>query len=299
MSPSFEQATATAVNASSERKKGGAFIALQHLLPQHLLSRLVGTLAASESAMIRDGFIRFFLNRYDIDLGEAERSNAGDYKSFNDFFTRALKPGARTIDSAADSIVCPADGSISQIGRIDAGRIFQAKGFDFTTQELLGGDAQRAAPFANGRFVTVYLSPRDYHRVHMPFAGTLKEMVYVPGDLFSVNDHTANSVDRLFARNERVVALFDTEKGPMAVVMVGAMIVASIATAWAGVVTPPRRELTVTPYDDAAINLAKGAEMGRFLLGSTAIVLLPDGAMEWSETLQAGDSVRMGQRISC
>ncbi|OYT97209.1 MAG: phosphatidylserine decarboxylase, partial [Pseudomonas sp. PGPPP3] len=199
------------------------------------------------------------------------------------------------------AILCPADGAVSQLGPIEHGRIFQAKGHSFSVLELLGGDNERAAAFMGGEFATIYLSPKDYHRVHMPLAGTLREMVYVPGRLFSVNQTTAENVPELFARNERVVCLFDTERGPMAVVLVGAMIVASVETVWAGLVTPPKRELKTTRYDEAArapISLEKGAELGRFKLGSTAIVLFGPEQVKWAAELAAGTPVRMGQRMS-
>ncbi|RZI70047.1 MAG: phosphatidylserine decarboxylase, partial [Pseudomonas sp.] len=213
----------------------------------------------------------------------------------------ALKPGARPLDSTPGAILSPADGAVSQLGPIEHGRIFQAKGHSYSVLELLGGDARLSAPFMGGEFATVYLSPKDYHRVHMPLAGTLREMVYVPGRLFSVNQTTAENVPELFARNERVVCLFDTERGPMAVVLVGAMIVASIETVWAGLVTPPKRELKTFRYDEAArapIHLEKGAELGRFKLGSTAIVLFGPNQVKWSELLAAGSPVQMGQGLA-
>jgi phosphatidylserine decarboxylase len=196
--------------------------------------------------------------------------------------------------------LCPADGAISQLGLIEHGRLFQAKGHDFSLTALLGGDAELAAPFMGGQFATVYLSPKDYHRVHMPITGTLREMIYIPGRLFSVNQTTAENVPGLFARNERVACIFDTERGPMAVVLVGAMIVASIETVWAGLVTPPKRELKSVRYDAAArgpVVLEKGAEMGRFKLGSTAIVLFGPEQVQWAEHLAAGTAVRMGQQM--
>src|SRR5690606_24991155 len=214
------------------------FIVFQYLVPQHLLSRLVGKIAASELPWIKNPFIDWFSRRYQVDMSEAADPEPRNYPSFNAFFTRALKAGARPLDSDPDSIVSPADGAISQLGAIEAGRIFQAKGQTYTTAELLG-DTDMAALFDGGVFATVYLSPRDYHRVHMPVSGRLLRTLYVPGDLFSVNQTTAENVPRLFARNERLVCLFDTECGPMAVVLVGAMIVAGIDTVWAGQVAPP------------------------------------------------------------
>lgn len=273
------------------------FILFQYLLPHHLLSRLAGGLANCSWSWVKNPFITWFVKRYQVDMSQALEENPTSYSSFNDFFTRALKPDARPLDQTDGGILCPADGAISQLGKIEHGRIFQAKGHSFSVQELLGGNAELAAPFQGGEFATVYLSPRDYHRVHMPLGGTLKEMIYVPGKLFSVNQTTAENVPELFARNERVVCLFDTEAGPMALVLVGAMIVASVETVWAGLVAPPSRELRSTAYGQAAPSLEKGDEMGRFKLGSTAIVLFGPEAMHWSEALKAGDSVQMGQLL--
>ncbi len=276
------------------------FILSQYLLPHHLLSRLAGCIAECRIGWLKNSFTRWFAQRYQVNMSEALVENLEAYEHFNAFFTRALKDGARPLDATPGAVLCPADGAISQLGAIDSGRIFQAKGHSFSLLALLGGDAERAAPFMGGQFATVYLSPRDYHRVHMPLTGTLREMVYVPGRLFSVNQSTAENVPELFARNERVVCLFDTERGPMAVVLVGAMIVASIETVWAGLVTPPRRALKTTRYDAAAraaITLEKGAELGRFKLGSTAIVLFGPQQVRWAEQLAAGSSVRMGERL--
>lgn len=270
---------------------------LQYLVPQHLLSRLVGWLAASEEALIKKTFISHFVRRFDIDMREAIIEDPLAYKSFNDFFTRQLKADARPLLANRNSIGCPADGAISQIGDIHKEAIFQAKGHYFNLVELLGGDRERAEPFIGGKFATIYLSPRDYHRVHMPYRGTLREMVHVPGQLFSVNTRTAENVPGLFARNERVVAIFDTELGPMAVILVGAMIVASIETVWAGQVTPHRRQVRTTRYDASSrqpIVIEQGAEVGRFKLGSTAIVLLPKDTVEWDAAFQEGVATRMG-----
>ena len=274
------------------------FIVFQYVVPQHGLSRLVGWLADSELPWIKGPFIRWFKQRYNVDMNEAAEPDADNYSSFNAFFTRELRPGARPLDGAADALVCPTDGVVSQAGRIEAGRILQAKGQWFSAQELLGGDAELAAQFDSGDFATLYLSPRDYHRVHMPFAGTLRQMIYVPGDLFSVNQITAENVPRLFARNERLVCVFDTEFGPAAVVLVGAMIVAGIETVWAGQVTPLPRRVTSTRYDrHDVIALAKGAEMGRFKLGSTVVVLTGRDVVRWSEKLVPGALLHMGERI--
>lgn len=271
----------------------------QYPIPQHLVSRLMGLVANSENPAIRDPFTRWFANRYGVDMNEAANPDLASYRTFNEFFTRPLKPGARPVDRDARSIVSPADGAISELGPISDDAILQAKGFSYSATTLLGGDPARAAAFRDGQFITVYLSPKDYHRVHMPLAGTLREMIYVPGRLFSVNTRTANGVPGLFARNERVVCIFDTVAGPMAVVLVGAIIVAGIATVWSGTVTPPHRRLEATTFTSGVkpVALDKGAEMGRFLVGSTAIVLLPKGTVQWDAELKAGTPLRMGQRI--
>ena len=276
------------------------FILSQYLLPHHLLSRLIGCVAQCRISWIKNPLIKWFAKQYQVDMSQAQVEDLSAFEHFNAFFTRALKPGARPLDQTPGAVLCPADGAISQLGPIESGRVFQAKGHSFSVIELLGGDAERAAPFMGGQFATVYLSPKDYHRVHMPLAGTLTEMVYVPGRLFSVNQTTAENVPELFARNERVVCLFETERGPMAVVLVGAMIVASVETVWAGLVTPPKRELKTTRYDEAArapISLEKGAELGRFKLGSTAIVLFGPDQVQWAADLAAGSVVQMGQML--
>jgi len=278
--------------------KSRVFALLQYLVPQHLLSRLVGLLAASRIGWIKNGFIGLFLRLYDIRMEEAKEEDPRAYPSFNAFFTRALKADVRPVDPDPNRIVCPADGSISQLGRIDYGRLLQAKGHSYSLTSLLGGDQDRARPFLNGRFATVYLSPSDYHRVHMPLDGRLLEMIYVPGDLFSVNDATVGEVPNLFARNERLVAIFDTAAGPMAMVLVGAMIVAGIETVWAGQVSPKRRVIEHTSYlpqPNSPIVLAKGEEMGRFKLGSTVILLFGDRAMEWLDSYQSGSPTRLGE----
>ena len=275
------------------------FVLLQYLLPQHLISRLIGRLAESSQPWLREILIRQFVRAYDVDLSEAERENPDSYASFNDFFTRALKPAARPLADAEDAIVCPADGCVSQIGRLRADRLLQAKGREYSVLELIGGDVELAQSFHHGHFATIYLSPRDYHRVHMPLAGTLRRMIHIPGDLFSVNAATAREVPQLFARNERLVCLFDTACGPMAVILVGAMIVAGIETVWSGLVTPRGRRVQTFFYADPVtpVQLAHGAQMGRFRLGSTVIVLLPDTIRGWHEDLAAGRQVRMGESL--
>lgn len=273
------------------------FIWFQHLAPQHLLSRLSGRMAASERAWIRDRLIRRFVAAYDVDLGDAARG-IGDFASFNDFFTRELKPGARPLADADRFILSPADGVVSQLGTITGGRIFQAKGRDFSAAEILGHGSGIAARFEGGAFITIYLSPRDYHRVHMPAAGRLLSSAYVPGDLFSVNQQTAEGVDRLFARNERLACLFDGPDGAFASIMVGAMIVAGIETVWphrfAGhAKAPVHEEFKDTPHEFAA-----GDEMGRFYLGSTVVLLFEPGRIAWRPQLKPGDRVRMGEAIA-
>ncbi|RDH42496.1 archaetidylserine decarboxylase [Zooshikella ganghwensis] len=277
------------------------FVALQRLCPQHLLSRAAYWVAESPSQRFNQAFIKWFIKKYDVNMSEAEHPDPKDYVHFNDFFTRALKEGARPIAEDPAHLVSPADGKISQMGDIEHGQVFQAKGHHFSLCELIGGDFELAQQFNNGHFATIYLSPRDYHRVHMPFAGELEQMIYVPGHLFSVNDATTEALPNLFSRNERVVCVFKTDFGPMIVVLVGAMIVASIETVWTGLVTPPRRRLQRRSYTQEAnqpIKLAKGAELGRFKLGSTAIVLLPEQAAQWLPELSAGCPVTMGEAIA-
>lgn len=279
--------------------KDDLFIALQRLLPQHLISRAAGWLAQSKTPFIKNTFIKWFVQHYQVDMTQAQEENPLAYAHFNAFFTRSLKAGMRPICAGEEAIACPADGAVSQLGRIENGRIFQAKGQSYSVLELLGGDVSSANMFAAGEFATIYLSPRDYHRVHMPFSGKLISMTHVPGDLFSVNTVTAAEVPRLFARNERVVCHFQTTAGPMVVVLVGAMIVASIETTWAGLVTPLKRRIRTTDYSPTrpAIALQKGEEMGRFLLGSTAIVLFPKDTVRWEAELGANSTVRMGQKM--
>lgn len=281
-----------AVLTLASRLKKQIFIKAQSVIPQHQLSRVVGKVAASENPFIKNVVISAFKAQYGIDMSIAEQSNALEFKSFNDFFTRSLKQGIRQVDLAADRIVSPADGAISQIGQIEDGEIFQAKGQSFTTENLIA-DPQLAAPFKNGQFATVYLSPKDYHRVHMPFSGTLTETLYVPGELFSVNQTTAENIPGLFARNERMVCLFDTDLGRMAVVLVGAMIVAGIETVATGKVKPTGR-LEVNHHD---LFLEKGAELGRFYLGSTAIILFEENKMQWDDAFKANSAVEMGQAL--
>jgi len=276
----------------TSRLKKDLFIKAQSLVPQHQLSRVVGKLAESENLLVKTAVIQAFKSKYGIDLSIAQQADALKYKSFNEFFTRALKDGVRVVDNAQDSIVSPADGAISQIGSIDDGEVFQAKGQSFSVEKLIG-DPQLAQPFKHGQFATVYLSPRDYHRVHMPLTGRLTETLYIPGELFSVNQVTAENIPGLFARNERMVCLFDTELGRMAVVLVGAMIVAGIETVVTGKVKPTGR-LELNHHD---VVLEKGDELGRFYLGSTAIVLFEKDKMAWESQFKANSVVVMGEKL--
>lgn len=274
------------------------FVLSQYPLPHHPLSRLMGRFTQCRSPAFKNLFIRSIIKAYGVNMDEALESDPAAYGCFNEFFTRALKPGARPIAEGPGVLACPADGFMSQSGPITGGRIIQAKGKDYGAVELLGGDAERAAPFQGGSFATIYLSPRDYHRLHMPLAGTLREMVHVPGRLFSVNDATARGVPNLFARNERVAAIFDTEAGPMALILVGAIFVASIETVWHGVVTPPAgKSVRAWDYRDKPVHLERGAEMGRFNMGSTIVVLFGENAVEWKDRLEPGLIMRMGEPL--
>ncbi len=272
----------------------------QYLLPQHALSRLVHYVTRSENRGFKRWLIHAFARRFHIDMSAAVNPDLDAYSSFNAFFTRALREDARPLADAG--AICPVDGSVSQRGDIHAGRIFQAKGRSFSTLELLGGDAELAGRFEDGSFTTLYLSPRDYHRIHMPLDGRLRSMVHIPGRLFSVNPAATRAIPRLFARNERVAAIFDTAAGPMALILVGALFVASIETVWAGEVTPPRaRRVLRRDYPDAdadAVTLVRGAEMGRFNMGSTVIVLFARDAAEWAAEIEPGAPVRMGQALA-
>ena len=273
---------------------------VQGLLPQHLLTRLVHWLMRVETAWVKNTLIRTIGTLAGINFEEAADPDPRNYKHFNAFFTRELKPGARPLDTDPNALLSPCDGHISEWGAIKADRIYQAKGHDYTLQALLADDPACSA-LANGTFWTIYLSPRDYHRVHMPVAGDLLRMSYVPGDLYSVAPYTVRQVPGLFARNERVVSVFDTALGPVALVLVGAMLVGSMSTVWAGMITPAkRRELTRSDYAPGQVSLARGAEMGRFNMGSTIVMALPPGALLSSQQdlPGAGEAVRMGQRLA-
>ena len=269
---------------------------LQYALPHRFLSRLVYWGTRWTFAPWKNWLIATIVRNYDVDLAEAAQPDALAYQHFNAFFTRKLKPGARQADADPAALLSPADGRISQAGRIVEGRIFQAKGQDYTAAELLGDEAA-AAPYRNGRFVTVYLSPRDYHRVHMPLAGTLRETVHVPGRIFSVAPFAVEAIPRLFARNERLVCHFDSPRGPFAVVMVGAILVSSVATVWDGLVIPPYAPaIRRKSFAGQNITLERFAEMARFNMGSTVIVLLPEGVAEL-DALAPQQAVKVGQRL--
>ncbi|MCL2657173.1 MAG: archaetidylserine decarboxylase [Betaproteobacteria bacterium] len=273
------------------------FVFFQHILPKRALTVLAGHVAAARAGSLTQALIRRFITRYGVDMSEAAQPDISAYPSFNDFFTRELKPGARPL--AAADLLCPVDGAISQFGPIERDQIFQAKGHRYTTSALVGGDAELAARFENGHFATLYLSPCDYHRIHMPTRGRLVRMIHVPGELFSVNPATARGVPGLFARNERVVCVFESATGPFVLALVGATIVGSMATVWHGVVNPPRpgrpREWR---YQDQEIVLARGVEMGRFLLGSTVVMLFPPGPLRFSPQWALGRAVRMGEAMA-
>jgi len=278
--------------------KDSLFVMLQYVIPQHALSRLVGWFASTEIGFIKDTFITKFAKKYQVNMDEALVEDLSSFASFNDFFTRELKDGARPIAEGEGVLVSPADGAVSQLGKIELGKVFQAKGRDFSVTTLLGGDSERAATFLNGEFATIYLSPKDYHRVHMPCAGKLLETVYVPGDLFSVNPTTAQGVDGLFARNERLVCMFETEYGPMAMVLVGAMIVAGIETVWSGQVCPLPKKAQVQDYTQSEVRLEKGQEMGRFKLGSTVVLCFPEDSVKFLEEIKAESPLMMGQALA-
>ena len=268
----------------------------QYLLPKQALTALAGKFAGAEAGSLTTGFIRWFAGRYGVDMNEAAEPDITTYKTFNAFFTRALKDGARPFADA--DFLCPVDGAISQFGAIERDQIFQAKGHRYSTTALVGGDRELASRFENGSFATLYLSPRDYHRIHMPCEGRLTRMIHVPGALFSVNPTTARGVPGLFARNERVVCVFDTAQGPFVLTLVGATIVGSMATVWHGVVNPPRPGvLREWRYDDQNIVLKKGEEMGRFLLGSTVVMLFPKDTLAFNPDWAPARAIRMGEAM--
>jgi phosphatidylserine decarboxylase len=269
----------------------------QYVMPKQAMTRFAGAVASRPGGRMTTALIRAFVAQYGVDMSEAENPDVAAYRTFNDFFTRALKPGARPLSDATH--ICPVDGSISQFGATDGGQILQAKGHHYEIAALVGGDEALAEQFEHGSFATVYLSPRDYHRVHMPCAGRLKRMIYVPGSLFSVNAVTARGVPGLFARNERVVCVFEGDRGPFVSTMVGATIVGSVATVWHGVVNTNRRGgLREWRYDNDAVTLKKGDEMGRFLLGSTVVLLFPKKTLVFNPEWAPGRTVRLGEMMA-
>lgn len=274
------------------------FVLSQYPLPHHGISRLAGWVADTRIGWIKSPLIRRFIRTYGVDMSEAKRPHAEDYANFNDFFTRELKDGAREIQGDANTIVSPADGAISQFGNIDGQRLIQAKGQEYDLLTLLGNQTDMADQFENGQFMCIYLSPKDYHRLHMPLRGRLIQTCYVPGRLFSVNPATAQRVPNLFARNERLVCMFETQLGPMVMVLVGAMIVAAIETVWTGKITPFKK-LDNQYFDlySGDLEFEKGEEMGRFCLGSTVILCFPQNSMNWQADCQAGQSLKMGQAL--
>lgn len=269
----------------------------QYLLPKRVLTVLAGKIANLRGGALTHALIRRFIAHYGVDMAEAADPRVESYATFNDFFTRELRGGLRPI--AAAPFVCPVDAAVSQFGPIEQDQLFQAKGHSYSTRALVGGDQALARRFDHGHFATLYLAPRDYHRIHMPCEGRLTRMIYVPGDLFSVNPLTARHVPGLFARNERVVCIFETAYGPFVNVLVGATIVGSVATAWHGVVNPPRtRGMREWRYDDQDIVLAKGAEMGRFLLGSTVVMLFPKNVLTFVPDWAPSRPVRLGEAMA-
>ena len=269
-------------------------IQIQHLLPKRWLTERAGAAANARAGWLTTWAIRRFAARYKVNMDEAAQPDLASYPTFNEFFTRPLKSGARPLANAP--LICPVDGAISQFGAIRQGQIFQAKGHSFSATALLGGDAELAAQFSGGSFANLYLSPRDYHRIHMPCAGRLTRMIYVPGELYSVNPVTARGVPGLFARNERVVCVFATDLGNIALVLVGATIVGSVATVWHGTVNPPRRpQLCEWRYDDQDIRLQQGDEMGRFMLGSTVVMLFPQAELPFNPDWAPARGVRLGE----
>lgn len=277
-----------------------AKVAFQYIMPQLYLTQLAGWFAQQKWGAVTHFVIKVFAKKYNVDMSEAKKENFSNYESFNQFFIRELKDGARKINENPTALCLPADGRVSQIGHIDDERLLQAKGHFFSLSDLLAGDEELVNTFKNGEFATIYLSPRDYHRVHMPCDATLRKMIYVPGDLFSVNPFLAEHVPNLFARNERVICVFDTTFGPMVQILVGATITASMSTVWAGVINPPRTgEVKVWTYqEDNAIKLTKGQEMGAFQLGSTVINLFPANSVTLAGHLEVDVPVRMGEILA-
>lgn len=268
----------------------------QYILPKQALTVFAGKVAGAQAGHLTTRLIRWFVARYDVNMAEAANSDIASYQSFNEFFTRPLRDGARPLAKA--DFICPVDGAISQFGAIERDQIFQAKGHHYSTTALVGGDTELAAKFQDGSFATLYLSPKDYHRIHMPCDGKLTRMIYVPGELFSVNPTTARGVPGLFARNERVVCVFESKQGPLILVLVGATIVGSMATVWHGIVNPPRsRQVREWQYQNQPVMLKKGEEMGRFLLGSTVVMLFPKNTLTFKADWLATRVIKMGEMM--
>jgi len=296
----FKQQNSSPQTAEKNNLGDKIKIALQYAMPKHAISRLTGKLASAQMGWLTTKLISLFIKAYGINMNEAKLKSANDFATFNDFFTRELEQGVRTINTDSTALCYPVDGAISQQGEIIDGKLIQAKGFNYSLTSLLGGDVRTAAPFQGGQFSCIYLAPKDYHRIHMPMSATLREMIYVPGELFSVNPLTARNVPDLFARNERVVTIFDTEFGQLAMVLVGATIVASIETTWAGTITPPagkdifRWQYPATGVD--AITFEKGDEMGRFKLGSTVVcAFAPEMLNNFAPQASEGTVTRLGE----
>ncbi|MES2879666.1 MAG: archaetidylserine decarboxylase [Pseudomonadota bacterium] len=269
----------------------------QYLIPKQAITMLAGRIACARGGAMTTRVIEWFVRRYGVNMSEAAHPDLASYPTFNDFFTRALKHGARPLARA--DLICPVDGAISQFGPMQKDQIFQAKGHHYSSTALVGGDAELAARFDDGSFATLYLSPKDYHRIHMPCDGRLSRMIYVPGDLFSVNPTTARGVPGLFARNERVVCVFESARGPFVLVLVGATIVGSMATVWHGVVNEERAgKLREWRYDDKPVQLKKGQEMGRFLLGSTVVMLFPKGPLKFNPAWAPAGAIKLGEAMA-
>ena len=270
----------------------------QYLIPQHSLSKLMYWLTRIQFKPWKNLLIKQVVNHYNVELNQAERESAEEYVSFNDFFTRHLKQSARTWNLNKSSILSPVDGAISQIGKLDANDIIQAKGKTYTLDTLLANDTDSIAKLSNGYFTTLYLSPRDYHRIHMPVRGKLIKSIYVPGDLFAVNNATVRNVDNLFARNERFISIFETDLGLMAQIMVGAIFVGSMETVWLGQITPPyTRQLIIKEYKDKPVILEQGQEFGHFNMGSTVILVFENESLGWLANLKANDAIEVGQDL--
>jgi len=287
-------------NNQNSSIKDYLFALVQFLLPHHFLSSIMYNITRIKAVWFKNFFITKFIGLYQVDMSQAQTENINDYNCFNDFFTRPLKAEARPIADAASAIISPVDGTVSEIGRIQDNQLFQAKGKTYSLETLVGGSPERAQFYKNGFFATLYLSPRDYHRIHMPLSGRLREMVHVPGRLFSVSPSTARSVNNLFARNERVIAGFSTDTGPMAMVLVGAIFVSSMETVWAGTITPPAgKNLRQWSYDtQTPISLERADEMGRFNMGSTVILLFSENSICWDEKLKCGSKIQFGEKIA-